>query len=226
MYRQYTPPVQSGQSPEKQTKNLQIALIVTLSIIPIAAVILIIVLFTSGVIGNNKTVDDASVQTSAPTVTVSTPAPVPTPTPLPARPDRYSSAYTYKRMDNIHSSTLVDDVTYMALKGVILDFDRLCVEYMNNGNPEVLKYLPVGTTAYLQQTEYKAKHPTIYEVLNAVDVINARYDGISYYVWVMENMTVTENGETKTNVDYWVYRVQENSGGYVIVDYTRDPSNN
>lgn len=224
-YPTHTPPVQAELSPEKQTKKLQIALIVTLSILPIAVIVLIIVLFTSGVIGSNKSSGDMSVQTPAPTVTVSAPTPVSTPTPLPPRPDRYSSACVYKRMDSIHNSALVDDETYLKLKEVILDFDKLCVEYMNNGNPEALKYLPSGTTAYSQQTEYKAKHPTIYEILNAVDVINARYDGTSYYVWVMENMTVIENGEKRTDVDYWVYKLQKNNSGYVILDYTHDPLN-
>ena len=156
------------------------------------------------------------------TATPSTPAP--TATPVPPRVDLYSPSYTYKRMSEIHSSYLVSDEVFYELKQIILDFDYKCVEYMNNGDMSVFMYLRPGTTAYNQQTEYKKNHPTIYEIMNNVDVVNARSDGNSYYLWVGEDMTVTENGITEHKIDHWVYKLERTSSGFVITDYTYDPA--
>lgn len=47
--------------------------------------------------------------------------------------------------------------------------------------------------------------------------------GGSYYVWVTENMTVTEKGSTENTVDHRVYRLEPSGSGYIIADYTSDP---
>lgn len=87
----------------------------------------------------------------------------------------------------------------------------------------VLSYLEPGSTAYTQQTDFKKKHTSIYEVLNEVKVFDCRNIGDTYYLWVSETMTTTENGKTKTNTEHWVYKIKRVSSGYVISDYTRDP---
>ena len=221
----------TGYVPEKYTINKKstssfdknkmmiIALCVTALVMLAAVSGILISTFTGGVDFDEFKVTPQP--TSAPTQEVIV-TPVPTPTAVP-RQDLYNSSYTYNRMPNIHSSWLTNDEEYGKLRSVILDFDKLCVEYMNSGDMSVFKYLRQGTKAYSQQTSYKGNHPNIHEQLNGVDVINARTDGSSYYVWVTEYRTVTENGTTKDTADHWVYRVVQNGGNYIIEDYTADP---
>lgn len=214
---------QNNTPPKKSGTGLKVLLIV-LSLITVLAAAAAALIFGNAY---KKQISfdefkETSKSNSTPTEEI-----VPTATLMPTlRPDLYRSEYEYKRMSSIHSSRLTDDITFEELKNVMLDFNEKCVEYMNNGNNAVFQYLKADTTAYDQQISYKEKHSNIYEVLNGVDVINARFDGSTYYVWVTERMTVTENGETKDTVDNWVYRLEKSGQSYVIIDYTRDPAYN
>ena len=202
--------------PKNSVSGAKIA-IIALCVTALIAATAIITVFMLSRTETDETEDVSAAQVE-PTPTIE-----PTPTPLPPRQDLYNANLEYKRMSSIHSSYLASDDEYLALKDVILAFDDNCPNYMNYGDTTALGYLKPGSTAYEQQTDYKRKHSSIYERFNYVDVINARTDGSSYYVWVTEDMTVTENGETKNSVEHWVYRLEKSGDRYVIADYTRDP---
>ena len=156
------------------------------------------------------------VQTAAPTQYTPTAAPV-------KRTSLYNPNYTYKRISDVYNSVQADDEMFIALGNFIKDYSRLCLNYINNGDYSALAYLETGSTAYEQQTSYKAKHPSLYEEYCDVEVLDCRYTGNKYYLWVTENMTVTENGERKSTTDHWVYEIKRYPDGYLISDYTRDP---
>ncbi|MGN0162495.1 MAG: zinc ribbon domain-containing protein [Candidatus Ornithomonoglobus sp.] len=140
-----------------------------------------------------------------------------------SRYDPYSPSLTYNRMSGIKNSWLTDDSTYYTLQSVITGFDSACEAYMNTGDLSILGYLRSGTTAYNQQTGYKAKHPDLTQYYTNIDVINSRTDGTYYYVWVTESMNVTENGTSKSTTDHWVYKIENIGGQWYINDYTADP---
>ena len=176
---------------------------------------------------------DKSIVT-APLVTTNPPAtdPPATSPPVTATPvqeqinrvDLYSSAYTYKRMDEIHGSVRASDALYLEIKNVIEDFDSCCESYMNEGDRRIFMYLAEGTTAYNQQTDYKKAHPTLRQTYDDVRVMDVR-EGSGYaYAWVSEVIDVTENGESRRDTDQWVYKLERNGNGWVVLDYTRDPA--
>ncbi len=214
-----------ARAPQKQNKKAtdQKVIIGVLVAAAVVCIPLLLFVFNAVLVGNNIGFDELRVEETATPTVAPTEAPTPTPTVMIARADRYSYSAYYKRMDNIHNSWLTDDATYMELKAVILDFDEKCLRYVNEGDSDIFQYLKPGSKAYQLQTDYKNADPNVHETLHWVNVINSRYDGTSYYVWVDENRTVSRKGTTKTQTDSWVYRLIKNSDGYEIVDYITDP---
>lgn len=135
----------------------------------------------------------------------------------------YSPYEEYKRMPEIHNSVRSSDNTFLELSSVIYDFNRCCETYMNNGDSEIFRYLKPGSTAYEQQTNYKAKHPNITQTYVSITVNDAREYGGYYYLWVTEVLDVTENGKNSQTTDHWVYKLINTTEGWVIEDYTKDP---
>lgn len=180
-----------------------------------------------------ETVTEQPTETSSPvqinnTVIVQQDPGAPKPKPyeeqyISSRYDPYSPSLTYKRMSGIKDSWLTDDSTYYTLQSVIIGFDNACESYMNYGDKSIMGYLRSGTTAYNQQTSYKAKHPNLTQYYTNIDVVNSRTDGTYYYVWVTESMDVTENGLSKTTTDHWVYKLENIGGQWYVNDYTSDP---
>lgn len=168
-------------------------------------------------------VSNAPEPTPAPTPTPVIITPKPTATPVPRR-DLYNPALTYKRVNSIHSSHVVDDTTYEALRSYIFDFNRCCTTYMNYGSDEIFVFLPEGTSAYKSQTGYKRNHPTLTQEYDYIDVVNARRSGNYYYVWVAETITSREHGVSKTATSHWVYELVGQDGSWYINDYIPDPA--
>ena len=215
-------PVSINNTPQK-SKWFAISLILAGCAVPL---LLVVVIFATISVYNANNTPDPTIEPISTVIPATEPpaTPAPTPVPLPPRQDLYNASYTYKRMSEIHSSYLASDEEFYELRETILDFNYKCTDYINNGNMSVFMYLRPDTTAYNQQTKYKKDHPTLREVLHNVDVINARYDGRWYYLWVAENKTVTENGTSKTKTDHWVYKLERTNTGFVILDYTYDPA--
>lgn len=229
-----------GIEPKKSNTGIIISAVIGGCIVLIAVVAAVILGFNFRIekrSNNNDTFNENEVlqvqhitaapasATAAPTAG---PTEIPTAIPVPVqqtslRKDRYDSSLTYKRMGNIYNSVLVDDITFQELQAVIIDFDMECSGYMNYNDDAIFEYLRQGTTAYNQQTGYKKRHPNLVQDYDSISVINARTDGSSYYVWVDETITSTENGTTKTSTDHWVYRIIKSGGKYYIEDYTADP---
>lgn len=218
-------------APAKDSKN-------TLMLVIIIVLALCFILMIIGLAGWLVYSSSSSQKTDEIQVTVVTdPTPVPTPVnpapPVhqpPAQPqivrgiDAYSSAYTYKRMPEIHSSVLTSDSTFASLADVIRDFNAKCESYMNYGTNDIFTYLKPGTTAYNQQVDYKSRRKGINVRYLTVDIQNARQNDSYYYVWVYEEIQQTLNGKTTITNDHWVYKLQYNGNNYVILDYTADPA--
>lgn len=143
---------------------------------------------------------------------------------VPERYVRYSSALTYKRMSEIHSSYSADDYTFLEIADVIRDFDMQCEEYMNGYTENVPSQLKVNTTAYNQQVDFKKNHPNLTQRYLQVDIDDVRCNSDYYYAWVQEEIEKTENGKTQITTDYWVYKLQYNGVNWCIIDYTKDPA--
>lgn len=137
---------------------------------------------------------------------------------------RYDSDRSYKRMGSIHNTVPTDMQMWYKLRDFIETYDSACEGYMNSGSREIFSYLRSGTTAYNQQTQYKSKHPNLTQYYTDIQVFDSRVGGGFYYVWVQETLSVTENGNTKTATDNWVYKIGEDSNGFYVNDYTRDPA--
>lgn len=169
--------------------------------------------------------------TTAPMLTA-----LPTPTPEPTaaasnstsasgRKVLYDSSLTYKRMAAIHNTVSVtDEYEFDELKSVIFEFNKQCEDYMNEITNTVPTYLKRGTTAYDQQSDYRAKHPNLNQSIQSIDVFDARKGGGYYYVWATEVLNINENGSKRTNTDHWVYKIEKNGGSWYICDYTADPA--
>lgn len=137
---------------------------------------------------------------------------------------RYDSSRTYKRMGSIHNTVATDTNMWYKLRDFIETFDSSCESYMNYGDSTIFNYLRSGTTGYEQQTQYKAKHPNLTQYYTDIQVLDTRVGGGYYYVWVQETLSVTENGSTKTENSNWVYKIGEDSRGFFVNDYTKDPA--
>ena len=204
------------KSSSKMGSGIIIGILATIAVIATAAAAILFFMPKS---------EPQPVITPEPIVITVTPEPTATPAPTAVpRRDLYNPALTYKRLKSVHNSAPVDNSTYEALRTYIFDFNRCCTTYMNYGSNEIFVYLPEGTSAYKSQTSYKKNHPTLTQEYDYIDVVNARYSGNYYYVWVAETITSQENGKTKTATSHWVYELVGSDGSWYINDYIPDPA--
>lgn len=135
----------------------------------------------------------------------------------------YSPAFTYKGMPEIYESVISRQSVFDWVNDAIFSFDLDCQAYMN-GEATVPYRLLEGSHAYQQQTDYKQRHPNLTQTYDLINVMNVRENGNSYFAWVNEKITQTENGTVKTEDDYWVYKLVDKNGTLYIVDYIYDPA--
>lgn len=216
-----------------------ITIIIVLSVLFIGSISCILAyLFYTSNSETNAEIDDKTISSPYVVATTQTPTPAPTPTATPVptpvvrtvepidtvyRESLYSSSATYKRMPEIHYSTRSSDSEFLELRSVIIDFDYRCEAYLNYGNNSIFEYLKPGTTAYNQQTEYKANHPNRKQSYVNITVHDVRDYNSYYYVWVTEYTSIEENGKYNSAVDRWVYKVRRTENGWSIDDYTKNP---
>ena len=135
----------------------------------------------------------------------------------------YSPYWTYKGMPEIYESVLSSQSSFDWVTNLIYSFDMDCKEYMNNG-AEVPSQLLEGSNAYLQQTDYKQRHPNMTQTYDLIDVMNVRENGNYYFAWVNERLTQVDSGIERIENDYWVYKLVDRNGSLYIVDYIYDPA--
>lgn len=195
---------------------------------------ILILVFTSGIVLISRDSDTDSELTSvSTTVATSTPtvAPTATPTVTPTVDPgvRYRSSAKYRSgFEGLYrSEAIIDAHRFESLRSLIYDYNRLCTAYINNSDPSIFKYLQSGTTAYDQQVDWKGDcdATNAKQQYNFTNVIEGRYDGTYYYVWVDEELTVTDINGVSTIEEHWIYKILPVGSSYHIIDYTRDPLN-
>lgn len=174
---------------------------------------------------SNANADNGSQQTTPPAAPPTSPTPQ---TPPPASNTtsviKYNPNLDYKRMDNIHNSVPTNKDKARELENLIRNFDDACESYLNRGDSSIFYYLKPGTEAYKTQTDYKQRHPNLIQYYTNISIYDTRYGDGYYYVWVCEELNVTENGTNKNTLDNWVYKIATDYNGMYIYDYTRDPA--
>ena len=136
----------------------------------------------------------------------------------------YSSSYTYDTMGDIYSSYEVDDGKSNELADFIIDFNDAWIDYVNNGNTAIYRYVRTGTPTYDSVERFGKKN--IMEEYILMDVNDVRVCGNYYFVWTHEIIKVTDfnDGSVKNKEYYWVYRVNESGGAYYVENFISDPA--
>lgn len=133
----------------------------------------------------------------------------------------YSSDYTYKDMPDIYYSEIADDSECFEMEALIKKFNQSWVDYVNNGDNTVFKYLRTETKAYQYAINFGNKD--VYEAYETIDVNDVRVYGNNYYVWVYEVINKTTSEGTNRAVYHWVYKIGKDSEGYYVENYRSDP---
>lgn len=215
---QKTQEMQYTKSVEKSNNNsIIITIIIAVTVLLIAALIIMLVFISS-----KDSDKDAATPAPAPTIT-QTAEPVKEQRQI-YRVSTFNPSLTYKRMGEIKSSVESSDDKLIIMDDFIKVFVTACDDYMNNNTNTLFQYLAPGTTAYEQQTGYKAKHPSLTQQCLASSVQDVREFNGYYYVWDTENLNETENGVTKSSTNHWVYKIKAYGNSYQVVDYTYDPA--
>ena len=195
---------------------------------------ILILVFTSGIVLISRSGDtdsepvsvSSAATTSTPTVAPTT-SPTVTPTVDPGTRYRSSAKYRSGFEGLYRSEAIIDANRFESLRSLIYDYNRLCTAYINDSDPSIFKYLSSGTTAYNQQVDWKSDcdETKTKQHYNFTDVIEGRYDGTYYYVWVDEEIVYTTGNTSSIEEDHWIYKILPVGNSYHIIDYTRDPLN-
>ncbi|QHI72361.1 TcaA NTF2-like domain-containing protein [Aminipila terrae] len=101
----------------------------------------------------------------------------------------------------------------------IIQFDSSWIDYVNNKDQTVLGFAKEGSPAY-KAVKNSSKAGKVTETFDTLRIGDIRQGGNGFYLWVYEEITITENGKAKTkNYDY-IYYLEPVEKQMKIVSYT------
>jgi hypothetical protein len=102
--------------------------------------------------------------------------------------------------------------------GTIISFDSQWIDYVNGGGKGVLDLLKKDGEAY-RKTAGFSKIGKITETFKLLEIGEIRQGANGFYVWVHEELQITENGKTTDKKYNWIYYLEPEEGKMKIVNY-------
>ncbi len=122
--------------------------------------------------------------------------------------------------NNVWVTTDGGEVLYYdeSLVAAVIAFDSQWIDYVNGTNKSVLNLLKPGSKAYENSANY-SKVGKIKETFEVLEIGEIRQGASGFYVWVHEEITVTESGKTANKKYDWIYYLEPVNGKMMIVNY-------
>lgn len=105
-----------------------------------------------------------------------------------------------------------------SIVGTIIAFDSQWIDYVNNGNNSVLSLLKKDSPAYKNAAGF-SKIGKIKETFKLLEIGEIRQGSDGFYVWVHEEIEITEKGVTTAKKYNWIYYLEPVDGNLNIVNY-------
>lgn len=105
-----------------------------------------------------------------------------------------------------------------SIVGTIIAFDSQWIDYVNSGNKAVLSLLKKDSPAYKKAVGF-TKVGKIKEIFNVLEIGEIRQGSDGFYVWVHEEIEITEKGVTTAKKYNWIYYLEPVDGNLNIVNY-------
>ncbi|MDD2189335.1 MAG: zinc ribbon domain-containing protein [Eubacteriales bacterium] len=105
-----------------------------------------------------------------------------------------------------------------SIVGTIIAFDSQWIDYVNTGNKSVFDLLKKDSKAYQRAVSF-SKVGKVKETFKLLEIGEIRKGSNGFYVWVYEEMQVTEAGKIR-DINYnWIYYLEPVEGEMKIVNY-------
>ncbi len=113
-----------------------------------------------------------------------------------------------------------DEVVYYdrSVVGTIIAFDSQWIDYVNGGSKDVLNLLKKGSKAYENAIGF-SKIGKVKENFKVLQIGEIRQGADGFYVWVHEEIQITEKGVTTDKSYNWIYYLEPIDGKLNIVNY-------
>lgn len=105
-----------------------------------------------------------------------------------------------------------------SIVGTIISFDSQWIDYVNSGNKAVLSLIKKDSPAYKNAVGF-SKVGKIKETFNVLEIGEIRQGSDGFYVWVHEEIEITEKGVTTAKKYNWIYYLEPVDGNLNIVNY-------
>jgi hypothetical protein len=112
-----------------------------------------------------------------------------------------------------------DPVYYdKSVVGTVVAFDSQWIDYVSGSSKSVLDLLKKDSKAY-QQTLAYSKVGKVKETFKLLEIGEIRQGAKGFYVWVHEEISITEKGTTADKAYNWIYYLEPSDGKMQIVNY-------
>lgn len=112
-----------------------------------------------------------------------------------------------------------DPVYYdKSIVGTVIAFDSQWIDYVNGGSKSVLDLLKKDSKAYQNAVNF-SKIGKIKETFKLLEIGEIRQGSKGFYVWVHEELQITERGTTADKKYNWIYYLEPIDGKMQIVNY-------
>ena len=122
--------------------------------------------------------------------------------------------------NNIWMTPQGEDPVYYdrSIVGAIIAFDSQWIDYVSGTNKNILDLLKKDSGAYEKTVSY-SKIGKVKEIFKLLEIGEIRQGSQGFYVWVHEEIQLTENGKTTDKKYNWVYYLEPVEGKMNIVNY-------
>ncbi|QAT43965.1 zinc ribbon domain-containing protein [Aminipila luticellarii] len=100
----------------------------------------------------------------------------------------------------------------------IIQFNSAWIDYVNKKDQAVFQFLKEGSAAYKSTKDF-SKAGKVTESFDVLKIGEIRQNDGNFYLWVYEEITVTENGKAKTNHYNHIYHLEPVDKSMKIVSY-------
>lgn len=102
--------------------------------------------------------------------------------------------------------------------GAIIAFDSQWIDYVNGGSKSVMELVKKDSKAYKNAVSF-SKIGKIKETFKLLEIGEIRQGANGFYVWVHEEIQITEKGKTTDKKYNWIYYLEPTDGKMQIVNY-------
>lgn len=105
-----------------------------------------------------------------------------------------------------------------SVAGAVIAFDSLWIDYVNDGSKGVFDFLKKDSEAYRKTLAF-SKVGKVKESFKLLEIGEIRQGAKGFYVWVHEEIQITEKGTTTDKKYNWIYYLEPSDTKMQIVNY-------